>query len=142
MKTNQMALGDKNQLLGFWIFIKDEASARWALKMSGVVFLISSFGHLVGAMLFLLAGDTFLGVFCLVMIPLLIFFSFRLRNGDNKLLPIFAAYLFLISAINVVAYFITPGSIAFASLCLNLLCSFLVLSGLRGWFWLRKQGLS
>jgi hypothetical protein len=137
-----MALGDKNQLLGFWIFIKDEASARWALKMSGVVFLISSFGHLIGALLFFLASDTFLGAFCLVMIPLLILVSFKLRNGNNKLLPIFTAYLFLISAINVIAYFMNPGSIAFASLCLNLLCSFLVLSGLRGWLWLKKHSLS
>jgi hypothetical protein len=137
-----MADGNNDQLLGFWVFIRDERSARWAVKMSGVVLFLAGIFHLLLSLVSYTQRATELAVFFFVMALVLIFFSLRIRGGKSGMLPWLAGYLLVNSLFLFFSFLLNPDLVVLGSLLSNGLSALLLVSGLRGWMWLRKRDIN
>jgi len=122
---------------GFWIPVKDHASANYAAKMSGLpVFLMGlSFVFLGG--LFLIENKfSAQGLYNLITVLgglFLIFSGLQIRKLKFKTLPISIAIWLGLNLLGFMVAGFGIGSI------LTLLIGILAISGLRGWYWLREH---
>jgi len=122
---------------GFWIPVKNRASANYAAKMSGLpVFLMGlSFVFLGG--LFLIENKfSAQGLYNLITVLgglFLIFSGLQIRKLKFKTLPISVGLWLVLNIIGVLASEFSFGNI------ITILIGILAISGLRGWFWLREH---
>jgi hypothetical protein len=130
-------------LFGYWITIQDAASARYAVRMAGLPVLLIAANALLAAMIMamtLATLDAPMGRNALTILGLLVAagialggIAFALRAGRaTALVP--AATALSIAAFAVQAVASPPWMLIVPSLAL-----LLALSGLRGWFWLRRH---
>ncbi|MEP3891181.1 MAG: hypothetical protein ABJN69_12035 [Hellea sp.] len=130
---------DVNPKWGFWIPVRNEASAHYAAKMSGLpVFMLGlsvlMFGlQFAGLRIWLAAGIALLTALFLLVSGL------RIRSGKFGLLPISVGLWLIVMVIGVVPTSLAPTTAAVISTILNLIIGLLALSGLRGWWWLRSE---
>ena len=122
---------------GFWIPVKDRASATYAAKMSGFpVFLMGlSFGFL-GGLFFIENKFSAQGLYNLITVLgglFLIFSGLQIRKLKFQTLPISVGLWWILNIIGVLASEFSFGII------ITILIGLLAISGLRAWFWLREH---
>jgi hypothetical protein len=129
-------------LFGYWITIHDAASARYAVRMAGLPVLLIAANVLLAALIMavtLATLDAPIGRNSRIILGLLVAaglalgsIAFALRAGRTALVP--AAAALSIAAFNVQVVVSPPWLLIVPGLAL-----LLALSGLRGWFWLRRH---
>ncbi len=130
-------------LFGYWITIRDAASARYAVRMAGLPVLLIAANALLAATIMavtLATLDAPIGRNTLILLGLLVVaglalgsIAFALRAGRaTALVP--AATTLSIAAFAVQAMVSPPWLLIVPGLAV-----LLALSGLRGWFWLHRH---
>ncbi|MDT0683453.1 hypothetical protein RM543_12220 [Roseicyclus sp. F158] len=140
----------KSKLFGYWISLEDRASARNAVRMSGLPVL------LMGANAALLALVSSVRPFpdmavvssAAAIAALLVLMAFRIRAGHAAWIP-FASMLFIaFLGVSLFSSYIgwqvaggnpTTGAQILLGWIIPAICLILMVSGLRGWFWMRQN---
>ncbi len=120
---------------GFWITVEDEASARYAVRMAGLPVLIIGVLFVIGGLGSLdsmRGADPLTTWLTLGFGGAVILMAFGLRQGYAALVPIATA----ISGALIALRLATAPAYAIILPALILL---LVVSGFRGWLWLRRN---
>jgi hypothetical protein len=131
--------GETDQPWGFWVILRNEADAHWALKVSGlVVFLMgmgflfasyASLSHFAGAPK--AAGDSLGGVLANLAGALFMVVGARMHLGSYGLFPLSAAVFLLLSLFQI---WLVPSPFNLVLV----LEGVLIISGIRAWFYLRR----
>ncbi|MEX3016088.1 hypothetical protein [Gymnodinialimonas hymeniacidonis] len=140
----------KTRFLGYWIVSHDEDSALEAVRMAGLPLLLMGFNLLGLAILFLSLVPTFgpaiLGLLGTAIACIII--AFRLREGHAAWVPIvallFGAYIIVNVAFTWLGATIAAapsGALIATQWIIPLICLILVSAGIRGWLWLRSNGV-
>lgn len=146
MTVSDEDIGD--QPWGFWVIIRNAASAKWAIKMSGVVTFILGAGmlvfsvisvlHRIGAKLSL---ETFIlgwqnaGLFTYAVLAVgafLVIAGLRIRAGQTF-------WLFATTPIVIANHALLIGNGLHTASLISVLHLILLISGFRGWWWLRSH---
>ncbi len=138
------------KFFGFWIVMRDEISAKEAVKMSGLPVLVMGGNLMVMGSIALAqsAQNMTFSAAVGVLAILLILMSFRIRAGHSGwlalVLILFGVFLGGTAYISAIAWTTAtqPFGITLqliASWIVQLFCIALVGAGLRGWHWLRKH---
>lgn len=142
--------GDK--LFGFWIDIRDEGKARYAVRMAGLPLLVlGANAAVLGLDLAVKAPEMPMAVPVFAVIAVvLVLVAFRMRAGRAAWVPL--ALLAILSFLAVELFsslhllrMLEPSQsfdmILLAKWVVPLFCLALAFSGFRGWLWLRRNGL-
>lgn len=160
-----MAITEANQPLGFWVFVRDEESAVYAARLCGLPLFLTGLWALLLALLAMIgeqaviagpaADDRFFGF--LLVGGVLVVTGLLIRARFFGLVPVMAT-LFLVlcagailAAVGLVAS-LQEATSEFAALPVfvpiligplgPVLYCLMMISGLRGWYYLRKHGSS
>ena len=132
----------KASLFGFWIPIKDDDSAYYAAKMSGLPVFLLGLSLYVMAFAFVTIENPILFSLSLLLALFLKYSGLRIHGGNFRTLPV-SVGVWLIYAVLASYYagfhtspYITVYS---ASTLLSFLIALLAISGLRGWWYLKKR---
>lgn len=129
---------------GFWIPVKDRASAIYAARMAGFpVFLLglsalaTALGALIGQTWLLAAVMSALGLFFIIS-------GLRIRAEKFGTFPITVSLWLLQMLIGIIGSLSMSGdsiqiTILISQAVINLLIGLMVLCGVRGWMWLRQN---
>lgn len=138
------------KLFGYWISVQDEASARDAVRMSGLPVLLMG----ANAALFALVtsvrpvSNPILLVSSVAIAFLLVLLAFRIRAGHAAWIPfvliLFAAFLGVsgfssYSLWRLAGKTQTSGAHLVLSWIIPIICLVLVIGGFRGWRWLKSR---
>lgn len=139
------------KLLGYWISVTDEDSARDAVRMSGLPILVMGANAALLALLIAVRPlpDTGMIASAAVIATLLILLAFRIRAGHAAWIP-FVLILFVafLAASQFSAYIgwrlagETPTASAhiLLSWIVPAICTILMINGFQGWLWMRANG--
>ncbi len=142
----------RTRLLGYWIVSHDQASALEAVRMAGLPLLLMGFNLLVLALLTLSASPS-LAAFALGMLGTAlacIILAFRLRGGHAGWVPIVALlFVTYLAASLALTIFVTrasaipnmSGTMIVTQWVIPIICLILISAGIRGWLWLRANGV-
>lgn len=149
-----MAITEENQPIGFWVFIRDTESAAYAAKMSGLPLFLTGLGLLGLVLAEIIAQDQHNPrVYSLLLAASLFVgagLAIRMRVFD--IVPI-ATTLFLIAcAIRIVVAallimeapgghtaYVLASAVDLMWALPSILCALMMISGLRGWNYLRRH---
>jgi hypothetical protein len=160
-----MAITEANQPLGFWVFVRDEESAVYASRLCGLPLFLTGLWALLLALLAMigeqapvieeLESDRFFGF--LLVGGLFVVAGLLIRARFFGLVPVMATLFLVLCAGAILAAGgliaslreATPGVgvlPTFVSILSSplfpMLFSLMMISGLRGWWYLRKRGSS
>ena len=125
--------GKTDQPWGFWVVIRNKVDADFAIKMSGLpIFLLGTSSLLVGTV-FALRGSHYIAVAAIMAVisAVLIWSGLRIRSGKyGTFFPSTLVVLFALSG------HLLSESVAIT--ILGALQGILMLSGVRGWLYLRR----
>ncbi len=127
-------MAEAGNRLGFWIPVRDRASAQYAVRMSGLpVFLIGVSLALSGLVLLVdpIAATGLGWVLAALALPL-VALGLLLRGGRARLAPV--ACLLFLGAV-AIEIWLAPSW----GLVVRGLIALVAVSGLRGWWWLRQN---
>ena len=118
---------------GFWLPVKDRASATYAAKISGLIVFLMGITHLVVGLAMLTGEIPLFGAAIAIFGALCTVSGILARKLDFRTLPL--------TLITWIILTIIGGSITGPNwgLLLNAIIGLVAISGLRGWWWLRKN---
>ena len=150
-KERDIDLNDMTpRLFGFWLPVHDEASARAAIKMAGLPLLLVGILLALVQLMHLAAPQDRVDWIILILCVSMILMAFRLRAGGTALAPLAACLgllSFALQAVSVCAGLLAAefDGVAFvagmAALIVPLFAAALAVGGLRGWWWMRRNGV-
>lgn len=140
----------KTQLFGYWLPVRDDASARDAARMAGLPVLVVGANAALFALMEAVQPAPYAPFLALAAATacILILIAFRIRAGHAAWIP-FALILFLVflTANSLLTYLEwelvgrtqAATGLAMLSWIIPVICLILILGGLRGWRWLRAH---
>lgn len=139
------------RFFGYWSPVRDEASARQAVRMAGLPVLVMGWNAALLALVAAVqpAPDVTLLASSAAVACLLILLAFRIRAGHAAWVPVamilFLAFLAATAGLSVIGGYLADGSGAstlqtLAGWIIPVLCLVLAVGGWRGWRWLRQHG--
>lgn len=151
MRISEGSMSD-TRFFGFWIIVRDETSAKEAIKMSGLPVLVMA----ANLMLITLIQSVQINPNYRVLMVLTILgcllggMAFRIRAGHSGWIPIvlvlFAIFIAGKAYSTAMQWSLSALMQVFklqimSSWIVPLFCAALVSAGLKGWIWQRKHGL-
>jgi uncharacterized membrane protein len=138
------------KLFGYWLPVHDDASARDAVRMSGLPVLFMGANAAVFALMEAVqpAPSTSLLASSLAISCILILLAFRIRAGHAAWMPLvvilFVVFLAASAFLTYLGWHLTgraqAGAIqAVFSWIIPIICLVLVVGGVRGWRWLNSH---
>ena len=139
------------KLFGYWLPVHDDASARDAVRMSGLPVLFMGANAAVVALMEAVqpAPSTSLLASSVAISCILIFLAFRIRAGHAAWIPLVVILFVAFMATSAVLTFLgwhlegrtQAGAIqAVFSWIIPIICLVLVIGGVRGWRWIISHG--
>ena len=137
----------------YWAAVEDEPSARNAVRMAGLPVLLVGGAEALTALIAAIdtPPDSNTAISSAVVAVLLIIVAFRLRGGHAGWVPLVVLGFVILLALRVPASIaawnaagrngIAVGTELLVGWIIPLLCLTLMLGGLRGWLWLRANGI-
>ncbi len=141
----------KAKFFGFWITVKDQASAAEAVRMAGLPSLIMGANAVLLGLMEIVqqAPNTFIAAWFGFSGLLLVVISFRIRAGHGAWIPfVFVLFLAFFGAMTSAAARqwseLKAAPVLQTKLVTDwivlLFCLALTVSGIMGWNWLRRNG--
>lgn len=138
---------------GYWTPVHDQASAEYAVRMSGLPVLVMAVNPAIAALIMAVQPDPnppriVLSSLLAVMLVLL---AFRVRMGRAGWLPLVLAVFTLFLAARAFAAFavwdhaggeLVNGTMVVIGWVIPLICTVLVFGGVRGWRWMVANGVA
>ena len=132
-----MATNNGQNTWGFWIAVKDEASAISAISLTGLLTFLCGVNLLLSALLLFSTSGINLITGVLFGLSVLCFFlGLKLKRGNSRYF-IFAA---IIVGISLLISLYTSSNFLFA--VISILYFILLISGIRGWLFLKRNQAS
>lgn len=118
---------------GFWLPVKDRASATYAAKISGLIVFLMGISHLIVGLAMLTGEIPLFGAAIAIFGSLCTVSGIFARKLNFRSLP-FTLVIWII--LTIASVFVTGLG---WGLLLNAILGLVAISGLRGWWWLRKN---